>query len=116
MSRTATGWVLWVSLILLIPLPIPGEPWGALPVVYLLINSFGVGGLWFVIYGVLWAAVMGWVSFRYCHWSEGWEPRIRGSVMAIVILSLLILFSSIPSYRVAGDPNAPGVTFRWLYE
>lgn len=122
MNKTTTHWVLWISLLLVLPLPVLTLPassvglWSSLPVGYLLIASIQGSGWLYLLQGIGWAALLWWAARRYCLWSEAWEPKIRGSIMAITMLSLLILCSSIPIYRDIQRQQGQPLTFQWLYE
>lgn len=117
MSKTTTLWVLWISLLLLLPLPILSEGGMAtLPVAYLFQVSIKDWVLLELLQGALWALVLWLLAQGYIQLAGAWESKIRGSVMAIVVLSLLILFSSIPIYKNVPRHGGQLLTFQWLYE
>lgn len=118
MNLTTTRWVLWISLLLLVPVPVYGVRWGWLPVMYLL-TSLGAGAPLLprlLLQVVFWALIL-WLPVRtYCRWTRLWEPKIRGSVMAIVVFVSLLLVSSIPVYRPAFGSSTRALAVQWLYE
>ena len=116
MSIRTTHWVFWISLLLLIPLPVYGQSWGWLPVAYLILTAFYHFDVLYLLQALFWGALLWWLSRSYCRWTAHWEAKLRGSVMAIAVLSLLILFASIPVYRPVDRAGDSRLTFQWLYE
>lgn len=116
MDIVTTRWVFWISLCFLMPMPVFGTPWSWLPVAYLLLAFFRDGGALLLLYAAIWGAVLWLPVLGYCHWTRHWEPRVRGSVMAISVLTMLVMFSSIPVYRPLALLGDKPVAFQWLYQ
>lgn len=118
MNTTTVTWVLWLALLVLLPLPVYLQAWGWVPVWYVAgvcidvlagKATLGIAGL--VVQLVVGVGLTGLLARVYGHSCAGWPARIRGSIVGIVILSLLLLFSTFPVYRT---PAA--VTFLTLYQ
>ncbi len=113
MSRTTTFWVLWVSLLLLVPLPVYRAGWASLPVAYLATSA---GAPLLLLQAGIGAFAL-WVLARsYCRWTVAWQDKIRGAVMAIAVLAAITVFASVPVYRTLPQSGGEPMTFQWLYE
>ena len=115
MDIATTRWVFWISLLILLPLPVFSTPWGWLPVAYLLLAFFRDGGALLLLYALVWGAGLWLLALGYCRWTRRWESRVRGSLMAISVLTMLVVFSSVPVYRPVAVLGDKPVTFQWLY-
>lgn len=119
MTLNTTRWVLWVSLMVILPLPVYAQQWGCLPAAYLfvaLIVGEGHPALLLAGQALVWALIFQGIAHIYCLWSAQWQAKIRGSVMSLAVFVTLIVVASVPVYRVPyGDTMQP-VTLSWLYE
>lgn len=109
MPVNTTRWVLWVSLLILLPLPFHIFHWELLPLGAVLKSQFSGDLQRLYNFSLLEQALIftqcllamlinALVSWGYGHYTAHWQERIRGSVMGITVLSMLILFSSIAIY------------------
>lgn len=120
MSVNMTRWVLWISLLVLLPLPVyNGLQWGFLPPAYI-IYVIVIEGRWELAnvggHALIWALILAALAHIYAHSAARWEAKIRGSVMAVTVFSLLIIFSSVPVYRPLDTQDNSTLTLPWLYE
>ncbi|MEH6556632.1 MAG: hypothetical protein V7459_05355 [Oceanicoccus sp.] len=109
MPVNTTRWVLWVSLLILLPFPLHIHHWGLLPLGAVLKSllsghlqqlynlSLLEQALIFTqcLVAMLISALISWT---YGYYSSNWQEKIRGSVMSIVVFSALIIFSTMPIY------------------
>jgi hypothetical protein len=129
MSPTTTRWVFFIALLLLLPLPFYNGGLGWLPVVrvffivtaegYLMLSqqSFGspVDGILLLGLEVVGWVVLLWLAVSvYIDYTKAWPSTVRGSVMGLLVFSLLILLSSFPAYRPLGLAQGP-ITFLQVY-
>lgn len=119
MTISLTRWVLWISLLVIVPLPVYGHQWGVLPVAYILYIVI-IKGQWELAnvagQALIWALILLAITYMYGYWSARWEPRVRGSVMAITVFSLLIIVSSVEVFRPLENHDREALTLPWLYE
>lgn len=119
MTPTTTHWVLWTSLMLLLPLPVYAEAWGCLPAADLFIAIFtgeGSPGWLLGLQAVFWSLIFQGVAHMYCVRTARLEPKIRGSLMSVAMFVLLILVASAPVFRVPYGEPGEALTLSWLYE
>jgi hypothetical protein len=63
----------------------------------------------------VWTALLWFISDRFIVWTGSWLATVRGSVMGLLVFTLLIIFSSVPVYR--GLENSAGaITFLQVYQ
>lgn len=119
MTIKLTRWVLWISLLVILPLPVYGQQWGFLPAAYVLFVVV-IRGQWELAnvagQALIWALILWVIAHIYGTWSARWEPKIRGSVMAITVFTLLIVVSSVEVFRPLETANSQPLTLPWLYE
>jgi hypothetical protein len=129
MSPTTTRWVFFIALLLLLPLPFYNGGLGWLPAArvffiataegYLMLSQQSIGS---PVDGILLLSleVVGWVvllwlaASAYIIYTKLWPSTVRGSVMGLLVFSLLILLSSLPAYRPLGLAQSP-ITFLQVY-
>lgn len=119
MTLTTTRWVLWVSLLVLCPLPVFAEVWGCLPAAYLFLAVVsGEGHALWLLGGqaLVWALIFWGLALMYCKGTAQWQPKIRGSIMSLTIFVLLIAVASVPVFRKPYGDSTAAVTLSWLYE
>jgi hypothetical protein len=130
MSPITTRWVFFISLVLILPLPFYHGEFALLPVArvffvvsaqcYFLLLEPGlaspIGGTLLLAAGTLAWLLALWLTVNaYTIWTRLWPSTVRGSVMGLLVFSLLILLSSFPVYRplmAAKDP----ITFLAVYD
>ena len=130
MSPTTTRWVFFIALLLLLPLPFYNGELAVLPVVrvffivtaqgYLMLSqqSFGspVDGILLLGLEVVgWVVLLWLVASAYIFYTKPWPSTVRGSVMGLLVFSLLILLSTFQAYRPLGMAQAP-ITFLQVYD
>ena len=130
MSPTTTRWVFFISLLLLLPLPFYNGVLGWLSAArvffivtaqcYLLVLDSGlaspVGGILLLAAGTLaWLLVLWFAVTAFTIWSRAWPSTVRGSVMGLLVFTLLILMSSFAVYRPLSAAQGP-VTFLQVYD
>ena len=130
MTVTTARRVLWISLLLLIPLPFLLSHWGWVPagrIVQVMLHglaSWIVGNgdnvAWIspllVLQLLLWLLVLWCVAWAYGQWSANWPVKIRGSIMGLTVLILLIVFSSAPVYRSLLSAEPLPMSFLQVYQ
>lgn len=130
MSPTTTRWVFFVSLLWLLPLPFYHGEIAWLPVArvffivtaeaYLLllgsapVNPVGANLLLAAGTGT-WVVLLWMLVSAYIRWAKPWPSTVRGSVMGLLVFSLLILLSSVPAYRPLDLEQGPA-TFLQVYD
>jgi hypothetical protein len=118
--------VLWVALLIVLPVPVYLSHWGWVPVGRGIqaMGYWGQGvGQWqfvalslFITQLIIWSALCWGVAVLYGVWSKNWPHKIRGSVMGLVVLSTLIVFSSVGVYRPLLPRLGSPLTFLQVYE
>lgn len=114
MSTSTVKWFIWVSLMIMLPLPV-FMPVSGIDLVWsvssagqllqLLINSPQsevVSSWWFaaLVLQILLAGLFIWgIAIVYGRASLHWPVKIRGSIAGIAVLTLLITFSTFPVYQ-----------------
>jgi ABC-type transporter Mla maintaining outer membrane lipid asymmetry permease subunit MlaE len=131
MPVSTARWVLWVSLLILLPFPFHIHYWGLLPLGavlksllsgYLeqLYNVSSLEQAFIVAQCLVATLITALISWVYGYYSSNWQEKIRGSVMSIVVFSALIIFSTMAVYSnqliASSADNRPGqVTFLRVY-
>lgn len=125
MTITMSRWVLWVSLIIVAPMPLLSQgAWHWVPVfrvVQLLWRTLlpasaeSVLTLSIILQAGLGALLLGGLAFTYGIWSSHWPAKIRGSVMSLMLFVSLILLASVPAYRPLVSSAEPLLTFMRVY-
>lgn len=122
MSTVTARWVLWVSLLLLLPLPFFTEQLTLLPAGYW-IRALARGladtqtialSMSLALQLLLALVTTAMLAYFYSLWSKHWPSKIRGSIMGLSIFSLLIIFASVPVYDSIEDSNK--LTFLQVYQ
>ena len=125
MPVLAARWVLWISLLILMPIPFYVGSWSCLPVERVIGISYAalIGDLEMAFPApLLVAQLLGWsmllwmCGFFYGLLSERWSDKIRDSIMGLVVLTLLMLFSTFPVYHSSLAGDASQLNFRQLHE
>lgn len=132
MSTSTAKWFLWVSLLVLLPLPVLApvditagndSVWSvssAGQLLQLLMSSPQLGvvsGWWFaaLVLQILLAGLLAWgIAIVYGRASLQWPIKIRGSIVGLCVLTLLITFSTFPVYRPW--PQQKSLSFLELYQ
>lgn len=111
---------MWLSLLVILPMPVFGGCWGWLPgwhIAGLLQQAWltenTVTGLVLAFQLALAILACGGLAQCYVHYSRLWAVKIRGSIMGIIILTLLVLLATFPLYRSI-DQQCAAVTFMEL--
>lgn len=130
MNLTTTRWVFFVSLVLVMPLPFYHGELAWLPVArvffivtaqcYLLFLDAGlanpIGGTLLLAAGALiWLLVLWLAVNAYALWTKAWPSTVRGSVMGLMVFTLLILLSSFAVYRPLMAADGP-IGFLEVYD
>jgi|GEM_PF-3798278 len=116
MPVNTARWVLWVSLVVLLPLPLYIVEWGLLPLGAVLkslttdhlqqlsdVSFFERLAIFCqCLIGILFEGWLAW-SAGYC--SRHWQDKIRGSVIGITVLGTLMVFSSVGIYSNQLSPR-----------
>ena len=129
MSLVMARWVLFISLLFILPLPFYAQQLAWLPVVYLLklwlvnlhLNSADIISSFVMLVMLeLTLAVFAcwWLAKCYEFVSVNWPIKIRGSIVGLTVFSLLLVCSSVPVYRIfaAAEVKVEPVAFRELYQ
>lgn len=119
MTLTTVRWVLWVSLLVLAPVPVYQQLWGWVPLGHLVqAVAYGALPISLVLLGqlLLWGLILWLAAFLYGKLSLNWPARIRGSIMALTVFSVLIVFSSMPIYQPLLLGDSPRLSFLQLYQ
>ena len=129
MSPTTTRWVFFIALMLVLPLPFYNGGPGWLPAarVFFIVTAEGylmlseqspaspVGGILLLGLEVVgWVVLLWLAASAYISSTKTWPSTVRGSVMGLLVFTLLILLSSIPVYRPLGLALGP-ITFLQVY-
>ncbi len=128
MSIASCRWVLWVSLMLLLPLPVLLQHVGWVSAGYilqLLIHSFTdpvaatalVVDQRLLLAGqlLMWSLILSIPGVIYGKFAIGLPLKQRGSLVGLLAISLLILFSTFTVYSSLLDPQLAPFTFLQLY-
>ena len=130
MSPYTTRWVFFISLLLLLPLPFYSGGIASLPVArvlfivtaeaYLLllgqVSGFLLGDIFLLSLEVVgWVVVLWFAVSAYNTYTSSWPSAVGGSVMGLVVFTLLILLSTFPAYRQLGVEQA-ATTFLQVYD
>ena len=130
MTITSTRWVFFIALMLLLPVPFYHGALALLPVfrvifiitaqAYLYLS--GVDPLYLLTDLVLlsaqvmfWGLCLWFIVRAYLFASRRWTASVRGSVMGLLVFSLLIILSSIPVY-LSLDAEKPSISFLEVYD
>ncbi|MDC3332938.1 hypothetical protein OAV62_01730 [bacterium] len=119
MTKRMTQWVLWISLLLIVPLPIFWAELGYYPVGHLIYSWFCedsvplIDTLLITGQSIGYLLALWWCARAYVVVSDDWTEKITGSIMCLAVFSTLILVSSVGVYQL---PNKPVLTtFLQLY-
>ena len=125
MTITMSRWVLWVSLIIIVPIPLLSQgAWHWVPVfrvVQLLWRTLlpvpveSVVSLSIILQAGFGALLLALLAFAYGLWSAQWPVKVRGSVMSLTLFVSLILLASIPAYRPLVSSAESLLTFMAVY-
>lgn len=131
MPIKTTKWVLFVILVLTIPVPFYLINIGWIPTGRILLLGIhtilfiaieGLGGKGPVIAFIICSQALVYllVIYFFCvsatQLTQRWPSRIRGSVVGILGLCLIIIFSSFDVYRPLHSPTALKTSFFHIYE
>jgi hypothetical protein len=126
MSVTAIRWVLWVSLVLLLPLPLQLLELGWVPAFFGLNVLFSTlllpaaspeGAMLMLAPQVAVAVLLNWLlADCYLRISAPWPAKLRGSIMGIAVLTGLVLAATFRVYQLPFPTEAAAVTFFQLYQ
>lgn len=123
MTPRMARWVLWISLIVILPLPIMSDTVVLLPLGYFIQHFFHSVifsealfeyDFLIIMQCLLWLGLLYTLAFLYGKISMNWPIKLRGSIMSLVIFIGLILCASIPVYKSIEHPQ--WVTFMTIYE
>jgi hypothetical protein len=119
MSIRLSLFVLSAFLILLLPLPVYLAGSGLLPAARIMMLAFNqVTAFDFsmlIAQGSIGSIVCVVVARQYIALSKSWPLKIRGSVVGIISLLMLLIFSSISVYKPFGSHSQDRLEFRQLY-
>lgn len=116
MTVTVARRVLWVALAVILPLPLVLSQSGVIPLLGLLINIWHEPSVLAIIELVAGLALVSAITWLFGHISSPWPQKIRGSILGISLLTMLILFASVPVYSVNADGQITAHTFMTLYQ
>jgi peptidoglycan/LPS O-acetylase OafA/YrhL len=128
MPITTTRRVLWISLLLLAPLPFYGQHWGWVPVARVLqiiagmlsselvfkADGEAINLLLLLLQALFWLCFLAGAAVVYGKWSRTWPDKIRGSIMGLLVFTALLIFSSVRIYSSLLAPPQH-LTFLQLY-
>ncbi len=130
MNSSVTRRVFFVALLLLIPLPFYHSIVVLLPAARIFLIASAEIYLWLSDASIamalgdsvslslqllLWVGLLWLLASGYTRWAKDWPASVRGSVMGLLVFSLLIIFSSVPVYYPLGCSTA-GVSFLSVYD
>ena len=114
--------VLWVSLLIILPLPFYSQNLAWVPIgriVQLLIRGVlpeaGLAAALLCAQAIIWSIVLWLMALLYGATTKAWPAKIRGSIMGLMVLTLLMLFSSMPIYYALAPPGQTALTFLQVY-
>lgn len=119
MSPRLSLFVLSTFLMLLLPLPVYLSGGGLLPAARIIMLAFtqatAVDFSMLLAQGSISSIVCVVVARLYIALSKSWPLKIRGSVVGIISLLLILIFSSISVYKPFGSHSQDRLEFRQLY-
>jgi hypothetical protein len=119
MSPRLSLFVLSIFLMLLLPLPVYLSGGGLLPAARIIMLAFtqatAVDFSMLLAQGSIGIIICVVVARLYIALSKSWPLKIRGSVVGIISLLLILIFSSISVYKPFGSHSQDRLEFRQLY-
>jgi hypothetical protein len=119
MSPRLSLFVLSTFLILLLPLPVYLTGGGLLPAARIIMLAFSQATVLdftlLFVQGLTGSIICIFIARLYIHLSETWPLKIRGSVVGIISLLMVVVFSSISIYKPFGNDSQESLELRSLY-
>ena len=113
--------VLLIGLLLILPIPFYLEHWAWLPVAKqlaiampLLLVEFNVSHLLLFLQGLSGILICWVLALGYTICSANWPAAIRSSMVGLMLLTSLIIFSSVKIYRSLESPSL-SLSFMQIY-
>jgi hypothetical protein len=119
MSPRLSLFVLSIFLILLLPLPVYLNGSGLLPAARIMMLVFSqataLDSTLLFAQGLTGSIICIFIARLYINLSEAWPLKIRGSVVGIISLLMVVVFSSISIYKPFGNDSQQSLELRYLY-